>query len=112
VSDNPQAFTDFPIEFYNDTEVGNDHALFVEAEESLRALAKGHSDIVGASVNLTQPSQNNATPYIFEATVIAYTRPQHIAATEKAGDLRGALRGALQAVERQVRAQRERLRDY
>ena len=107
-----QNFTDLPIELYNDTQVENDLPLFIKVEDQLRALARGHTDITSASVNLTQPSENNTTPHIFEATVIAYMRPKNIVATEKAGDLEGALRGALQAVERQVREQRGRLRNY
>ena len=104
---------DIPIEFYNDTSQQTDDAgLYEMVEERIHGLAQGHTDITGASVNIKQPSQKNETPYIFEATVVIYIRPENIAATEKDGDIVAALKGALDAAERQVYQKREKHRNY
>jgi ribosomal subunit interface protein len=104
---------DIPIELLNATDgTVSDENLYSMVEERIQKLAKGHTDITGAAVNLTQPAQNTETAYIFEATVVLYARPDTIVATEEAGDLEGALKGALDAVERQIREKREKLRNY
>lgn len=104
---------EIPIELLNTTDGHvSDENLYAMVEERVLKLAKGHTDITGAAVNLTQPSQNTQTPYIFEVTVVLYVRPANIVATEEAGDLEGALKGALDAVERQMREKREKLRNY
>ena len=102
-------FTDFPIEFYNETGAQSDE-LEIEAEDRIRRLAKGHTDIVGAMVKLTQPSQNRDNAY--EATVTLYMRPEYIAASQQGAVPISTLKQALDQVERQARAQRERLRNY
>lgn len=102
-------FTDFPIEFYNETGVLSDE-LQAEAEDRIRKLAKGHHDIVGAMVKLTQPSHNRDNAY--EATVTLYMRPEYVAASQEGAVPLSTLKQALDQVERQARAQRERLRNY
>jgi ribosome-associated translation inhibitor RaiA len=72
-------------------------------------LAEGHDDLIGAAVSIEEPARGENT-YLYEATVVAYTRPNNIAGTEKAEQPIQALRGALDAVERQVREKREKLR--
>ncbi|MAS33956.1 MAG: 30S ribosomal protein S30 [Anaerolineaceae bacterium] len=105
--------SELPIELHNSTDAREDErALYIMVEEQIRDLAKGHSDITGAAVNLTEPSQDTETNYIFEATVVLYTRPNNIAATEKGSDLQQTLQGALDAAQRQVREKRDRLRNY
>ncbi len=101
-------FADFPIEFYN--EVNENKDLYIEAEDRLRKLAKGNTDIVGASITLRKPDAANDTQV--EATVTAYTRPEYTVASAVARQPEAALKGALDAVERQVRDKRERLRGY
>lgn len=109
-----EEFTDFPIEMHVSPALGDDaeKKLYVEVEDSLRKLAKNHTDITGAMINIQQPAADRETAYIYQAKVVIYARPSTIAATEKDGDVAAALRGALQAAERQVREKRERLRDY
>lgn len=102
--------TDFPIEYYN--EANDDNSLYTTVEDRLRKLAKGHHDITGASIQMTQLAEGRATPYAFEATAIVYARPTQIVATERSDSLEGAVKGALDAVERQVREKREKLRNY
>ena len=86
-----------------------DGALRAEARDRLLALTRGHDDLIGASVTIEELT-GGTTPYRYEATVVAYVRPDNVAATEKAETPAGALKGALSAVERQVRELRDRLR--
>ncbi|MFZ6031363.1 MAG: HPF/RaiA family ribosome-associated protein [Chloroflexota bacterium] len=83
--------------------------LAAEAERRLRALREGHTDLVGAAVAIVELSNAN-TPHAYEVRVVVYTRPTYIAATEKGETSRQALKGALDALERQVRQKREKLR--
>lgn len=84
--------------------------LFEEADTRLRQLAEGHSDIIGAAVNMRLPAQGE-TPPLHEATVVVYSRPEHIAATKKEEEPAQALLRALEAVERQIRQRRNKLRE-
>jgi hypothetical protein len=102
---------DFTLEFHAeipDLTADQERELFIQAEDRLKALAEGHSDLIGGSVVLEQPARAESS-YIYRARVIAYCRPDRIVAVEKDNTLQGALRGALHAVERQVRERREKL---
>jgi ribosome-associated translation inhibitor RaiA len=98
----------FQYEFYSRVPDPED-ALRTEVEDRLLALTRGHTDMIGASVTLDELT-GEATPHRFEARIVVYMRPDNQAATEKANSAAGALKGALNAVERQVRSVRERLR--
>lgn len=101
---------DFTIEF-NGEGLGDDleAALFAEADSRLRELAKDHDDMVGAAVTVRRPAHGE-TSYLYEVTVVAYIRPEHMAATKKDSDPAAALNEALDAIERQVRKKRAKLR--
>jgi ribosome-associated translation inhibitor RaiA len=101
--------TDFPIEFRNDVE-DSDIDFYVEIEKRIRDLALGHKDITGATASLESIAVRE-TPF-FEASIVVYVRPNNVAAVEKANDPLKALQGALDAVERQIRDQREMLRGH
>jgi ribosome-associated translation inhibitor RaiA len=96
----------FDFEFHSKVPDPED-ALREEAERSLRGLAAEGQDMIGASVTIEQPVEAQ-TPYLYEATVAAYVRPENIAATQESEDVLSALKGALAAVERQIRALRDR----
>lgn len=101
---------DLPIELKTDiTDADLDY--YVMIEDRLQDLAKGHQDIVGAAATIEQPSGGNETPYIFTASIVVYARPNYVNATEKHEDPTQALKGALDAVERQIRQTRKRLRE-
>lgn len=102
--DNP----DFDFEFYSEVPDPDD-LLRGQALTRLEALAAGRRDMIGASVALEDLSNEN-TPNRFKARVVAYTKPKHVAATEKAPSSEQALKGALEAIERQVHAEREKMR--
>jgi ribosome-associated translation inhibitor RaiA len=103
---------DFTIEF-NSEDLGEaaEAELFTEADNRLHKLAKGHSDLTGAAINIRRPAKTE-TGYIYEATVVAYIRPKNVAASEKRDNPRAALKGALSAVERQVRKRRAKLSQH
>ena len=97
---------DFTIEFTSeDISEAVETALFQEADERLRQLAEGHTDLTGSAATIKHPA-----PALYEATVVVYGRPDHLAATEKNEDATTALKGALSAIERQVRQRRQKLR--
>lgn len=101
---------DFTIEFNSDlTDKSFEGALLGQADSRLRALAAGHNDLTGAAVTLREQAAGE-TP-IYEATVVAYVRPENIAGKEKDDSPQAALKAALNAVERQIRQKRERLRE-
>lgn len=102
---------DFTLELNSETLSDEEEStLFVEAENRLQELAGDHNDMVGAAINVRQPAKSPETPFIYEVTVVVYTRPEHIAATKKEAEPMLALKEALSAVERQVRQKREKLR--
>ena len=101
---------DFTIEFNSDLDDESFEAeLMAEADSRLRELARGHTDVTGAAVTVRQQAAQE-TP-IYETSVVAYVRPENVAGKEKDESPRMALRHALDAVERQVREKRDRLRE-
>jgi ribosome-associated translation inhibitor RaiA len=99
---------DFTLELNTDlTDTTAEDALFAEADSRLRALRGDHDDITGASVTVHKVAAGD-TP-LYEATVVARVRPDNVVAREKDRIPSDALEGALNAVERQVRAKREKL---
>ncbi len=104
--------TDFDFEFTSEVELtdSQDTEMRVEAERRLRELAADHNDMIGAAVALERVAHGE-TPHFYQARVVAYIRPDNIAAVEKENSALTALQGALDAVERQVREKRARLRE-
>jgi ribosome-associated translation inhibitor RaiA len=101
------AALDFPIEF--ESEVPHfDEETKQMAENRLMKLAEGHKDMVGAAISVREPARE-ADPFLYEARVVVYARPEDIAATKQDDTLEGALKAALTAVERQIRQKREKL---
>jgi ribosome-associated translation inhibitor RaiA len=103
-------WVDFALEMDSDLEnKETEGTLFDQADTRLRELASGHSDMRGAAVNIREAASGETTP-IWEATVVAYVRPEDIAATEKAPNPGIALSNALDALERQIRDKRAKLK--
>ena len=79
-------------------------------EKRIHKLARGHRDIAGASVALECVSgANNHAEY--KARLVVYCKPANIAASRTQSSIRFAVSEALEAIERQIREQRERMRD-
>lgn len=104
-----QGPVDLDIEFYSEVKTLEDE-LRPEAEKRLRELAKGHRDMVGASIAIEEPAANRETPYVYRARVVVFIRPENIAGEEQADTPQAALKGALDAVTRQVREKRRKMR--
>jgi len=100
----------FDFEFYNETDLP-DAEFYKLAYDEITDVAKGHSDIVGASVSLEELSAEE-TPHAYQARVVLYVRPSHISATEVMPAALDALQNALDAAVAQVREKREKLKNY
>jgi ribosome-associated translation inhibitor RaiA len=98
--------TAFDFEFHSEVPDPQD-VLRSEARRRLSELAAERRDMVGASVTIEQLVKAE-TVYVYEASVVAYVRPENVAAVEKNDHVLSALKGALDAVERQVREIRDR----
>lgn len=98
----------FDWEFYTGEETLVEDELQEYTREQLLELAQDHTDIIGASVAVERPAHRE-TPFIYQARIVVYMRPDNVVGTEKGDSPETALRGALRAVERQVRKKREKL---
>ena len=76
--------------------------------DRIRRLAGGHKDIAGAAVAIenVKGTKRNAS---YRCRMVVYRKPVNIAAVHKADTEMAALLDALDAIERQVRQQRERM---
>lgn len=101
---------DFPIEFHTKSDEF-DGELEKIAARRLNDLRGEHTDMVSASVTLESVTHSE-TPYAIQARVVVHTRPDRVVATNKADTPTTALKGALDAVERQVRAKREKFKEH
>ena len=103
---------DFPFdfEFLNETDVP-DAELYETAYDQVTEAAEGHNDITGASISLEELS-GEETPHVYQARVVLYVRPNNISATEKKPAALDALQNALDAAIKQVREQRDKLKNY
>jgi len=102
-----------PYEFLNTTTAergAQEEQLQTLIEQQLAKLSKGHHDITGAAIALEAVAQNG-DPFLYRGRVVVYMRPENIAGVAKHATPEGALRDALRAVERQVREQRDKLRE-
>lgn len=100
------------LDFYVDYETEGPYftdALKEQVEARLWELASEQNDIVGAAVAVTTPVKNTENPFLFQARVVVYVRPEDIAAVKTGDTVEGALHSALDAIERQVREKREKL---
>ncbi len=107
------ATEEFTFEFLNKVETLGDaleERMRTVAEERLQKLQKGHHDLIGAAVSLDEPA-HATSDFIYEARVVAYARPENVAASAKESDPMGALKEAISAVERQIRERRDKLRE-
>ena len=103
-----QKFSNFDYEFYSKVNV--DPKMEAETENRLRDLAEGHRDMIGASVSVEKPAKGE-TGHLFEASIVAYVKTKRkVVAVRKADNVSSALKQALDAIERQVREYREKMR--
>lgn len=99
--------TDFYVDYEAEVPSFPDE-LKAEIEKRLLDLASYHTDMVGAAVSVRTPGKGEM-PFLFQARIVVYTRPEDVVAVKKSDTLQGALKGALSAIERQVREKRNKL---
>jgi ribosome-associated translation inhibitor RaiA len=102
---------DFTLEFNSPLQPEIEAELFAKADTQLRQLSQGHQDIIGAAISIREPAKGESS-YLYEATVVVYGRPEHVAATKKSKEIGVALKGALDGVERQIRERRNKLKKH
>ncbi|MCY4158757.1 MAG: HPF/RaiA family ribosome-associated protein [Bacteroidetes bacterium] len=78
-------------------------------EARIHKLTRGHRDISGASVAIECVSGANKRAE-YKARLVVYCRPANIAASCTHDSVQIAVSEALEAIERQIREQRERTR--
>ncbi|MDE2731768.1 MAG: HPF/RaiA family ribosome-associated protein [Bacteroidota bacterium] len=100
---------DFPIEYYAEG-ARLPQRQRTGLESRLRKLASRHRDISGASIAVELVSGDNRRAE-YRARLVLYCKPANIAATHKSHSVTEAATEAMEAVERQMRSQRERMRE-
>lgn len=100
----------FDFEFYNETDLPDAEFYNIAFDKTMKA-AKGHDDIVGASISLEELSSDES-PHAYQARVVLYVRPTHISSTETLPSATDALQKALENAVKQVREKRNKLRNY
>lgn len=101
-------FVEFPIEFQSSVTINE--ALQEEIEKRLLHLSGSHKDMTGAAIAITEPGKAD-TAFLYQARIVVYTRPNDVVAVKQSDTVEGALKGAVEAVERQIREQRDKLRE-
>jgi hypothetical protein len=96
---------DFYVEFYIETHDLGDE-LLAEAEQRLRAIAENHNDFIGAAISVEEIED----PFLYQARIVAYMRPENIAVIEKRESAQTALKDALLTIEDQIRSERSKRR--
>ena len=103
------AASEFPIEIHSESDAFTP-ALIEKTRQQLEEIKGDHTDIVGAAVNVREIAKDEDAR--FEFKVVAYTRPDQTVASEKSHNIRTAMNGALDALERQIRDNREKLKEH
>ncbi len=98
----------FSIEYHSDTPEFNDD-LKDKVETRLQKLARGNRDITGASLAV-QTASGDTLPHEYRVRIVIYQRPDNTTVIEKGPSVSVMVKKALDVVERQVRAQRDKLR--
>lgn len=105
----PDINTELDFEFYSEDlpnpELEDD--LWAEAWNRVQELARGHDDMIGASVAVERV-EHRETAHVYRARLVGYIKPDNIVTVEKADSPMAALQQALDALERQVRQRREK----
>ncbi len=101
--------SDFDIEYYTENATLS-HREKSMIENRINKLSRGHQDISGVSVALECVSGANKRAE-YKARLVVYCKPTNIAASRTNESIYCAVTDTLEAVERQIRDQRERMRN-
>jgi hypothetical protein len=92
----------FHVDF--NIEVSNfDANLKTEAEQRLRALTENRNDFIGASISVEEIAGVEES-YLYQATIVAYLKPENIAVVEKRETAETAFNDALSTIEDRIRS--------
>jgi ribosome-associated translation inhibitor RaiA len=97
---------DFQVEF-NIEVPGLPESMEIEVSERIRDLTESRKDLIGASVSV-EGIAGGEEPYLFEARIVAYLRPENIAVIKKDATAEAALKQAISTLERTIRKDRSR----
>ncbi|MBN1665649.1 MAG: hypothetical protein JW862_01110 [Anaerolineales bacterium] len=99
---------DFHLEF--NIEVPNIKEEFLaKIGEELSALSDEHNDLIGAAIAVEQIAGVEES-YLYQARIVAYIRPENIAAVAKAASPEIALKDALSQIQEQINEDRGKRR--
>lgn len=104
------ATPDFPVEIRSDTE-GFTEKLRGKALGRLTDLKGDHTDIVSAAITIEEIAKGEEA-FRYQFKVIAHMRPDPVIASKKADSVEAAMKSALDALERQVRERRDKLKEH
>lgn len=97
------------IEFYSEVlQIGEE--VRGEIRETLEKLARGHKDIIEASIAI-EDIAGEEPPFIYRARIVLYMRPKNIVVVEKGDTIMKTVKEALATIKRQVRKKREKLKE-
>ena len=99
----------FDFQFSNEVKEQKD-ALWQEAETRLSKLGLSRKGVIGATVNIEKEVKAQ-TPHLFRVNIVLHHRKSNVVSQKKAKDPMTALKSALDALERQLRKRREKMRD-
>lgn len=101
---------DFPVEIRSESDGFTDKLK----EKTLRRLIdlKGdHTDIVSAAITIEDVAKGQEA-FRYEFKVIAHMRPDPVIASKQSDSVEAAMKAALDALERQVRERRAKLKEH
>lgn len=104
------ATPDFPIEIRSHSE-GFSEKMRTKTLRRLADLKGDHTDMVSAAVTIEEVAKGEEA-FLYEFKVIAHMRPDPVVAVKKADTVEAAMKAALDALERQVRERRDKLKEH
>lgn len=97
----------FDFQFSNEAKE-KEKALWQEAETRLSKMGLDRHDVTGASVNIEKETKAETPQYLI--SIVLFFKPKNIVAKKKDENVMLALKQALNAVERQLKKEREKKR--
>lgn len=101
--------TSFLIEYHSDTPELTDEVK-AKIARKIEKLSRGNSDLTAASIAVTTNS-GDSQPREYRMRILLTSKLADVTVTEKGGSLPSVVTEALDALERQVRQQRDRRRE-
>ncbi len=104
------ATPDFPVEIRSESD-GFTDKLREKALSRLTELKGDHTDIVSAAITIEDVAKGEEA-FRYEFKVIVHMRPEPVFASKQSDSVEAAMKAALDALERQVRDRRAKLKEH